>query len=120
MALAEVRNSDQRHGSRQLRLQDVDEVLDAFLAIVDGVQERSAHANGCGAQTHALEDVGAATHAAVDKDFELREDCGAVELAFEEGHDRGGRSGCGDISIYGRVEIDVRSAVSYVSRLRPP
>ena len=56
--------------------------LDAFLTVVDGIQKWSTHANGCGSEAHALEDVGAATHAAVDEDFELREDCRAVELAF--------------------------------------
>ena len=89
MTLIEISDTNQRHGGRQLRLQDVDEVFDAFLAVIDSVQEWSAHANGGGTQTQALEDVGAATHAAVDDYFELREDCGAVELAFEEGHDGG-------------------------------
>jgi hypothetical protein len=71
MTLAKISDTNQRHGSRQFRFQDVDEVLDALLAVVDSVQERSTHANSRGTQTHALEDVGAATHAAIDEDFEL-------------------------------------------------
>jgi len=86
MALTQISNPDQRHGSRQLRLQDLDKVLHALLAVVDGIQERPTHSDRCGAETHALEDIGAAAYAAVDEDFELREDRRAVELAFEEGH----------------------------------
>jgi hypothetical protein len=37
MTLAQVSNADQRHGSRQLRFQDVNKVLDAFLSVVDGI-----------------------------------------------------------------------------------
>lgn len=87
MALTEICNPHKCHGRGQLRLQDINEVLNAFLSIVDGVQEWSAHPDGCRSQAHAFEDVGTATHAAVDEDFELREDGWAVELAFEEGHD---------------------------------
>jgi hypothetical protein len=85
MALTQISNTDERHGSRQLRFQDLDEVLDALLAVVDGVQKRTPHSDRRGPETHALEDVGAAAYAAVDEDFECREDGWAVELAFEEG-----------------------------------
>lgn len=74
MTLTEISNPNQRHGSRQLRLQDINKVLDAFLAVVNSVQKWSTHSNSRSTQTHALEDIGAATHAAVDEDFELRED----------------------------------------------
>lgn len=93
MTLAQIRNPHERHSSLQLRFQNLNEMLDAFPAVVDGVEEGSPHSDRCGAQAHALEDVGAAAHAAVDEDFELREDGRAVELAFEEGGDCWGCSG---------------------------
>jgi hypothetical protein len=86
MALAQIRNPNKRHSSRQLRFQDLDKMLDALLAVVDGVQKGSSHSDRRGAETHALEDVSTTAYATVDEDFELREDCWAVELAFEEGH----------------------------------
>ena len=86
MALTQIRNPNKRHSSRQLRFQNLNKVLDALLAVVDGVQKGPPHSDGRGAETHALEDVSAAAYAAVNEDFELREDCWAVELAFEEGH----------------------------------
>lgn len=86
MTLTKIGDTNQGHRGRQLGLQNFDKVLNAFPAVIDSVQEWSAHANCRGAQTHALEDVGATTHAAVDEDLELREDRRAVELAFEERH----------------------------------
>jgi hypothetical protein len=71
MTLSQIRNSHQGHRSRQLRLQDLNKMLNTFPSIIDSVQERSTHSHSRGAQTHALEDVGAAAHAAVDEDFEL-------------------------------------------------
>ena len=71
MALAQISDTDERHGSRQLRFQDLDKVLDAFLTVVDGVQKGSSHSDRCGAETHAFEDIGSAAYAAVDEDFEL-------------------------------------------------
>jgi hypothetical protein len=62
-------------------------VLDAFPSIIDSVLKRPAHSHSRGTQTHAFKNVGAAAHATVDEDFELGEDGGAVELAFEEGND---------------------------------
>jgi hypothetical protein len=93
VTLAEISNTHKRHSSRQLRSQDVNEVLNTFTSIIDSVQERPTHPNSCGTQTHAFEDIGASAHAAVDEDFEVGEDGGAVELAFEEGHDRWWRAG---------------------------
>jgi len=71
MTLTKISNPNQRHGSRQLRLQDVYKVLNAFLAVINSVQEWSAHTNSRSTQAQTLEDVPAATHAAVDEDFEL-------------------------------------------------
>ena len=71
MALAQISDPNERHGSRQLRFQDLDKVLDAFLTVVDGVQKGSSHSDRCGAETHAFEDIGSAAYAAVDEDFEL-------------------------------------------------
>lgn len=87
MTLAQIRDTHKRHGRCQLGLQDINKVLDSFLSIVDGIQERPTHSDSRRSQAHTFENIGAATHAAVDEDLELREDCGAVELAFEEGHD---------------------------------
>jgi hypothetical protein len=122
MALAQIRDSDQRHSSHQLRFQDFNEVLDTLLAVVDGVQKGSSHPDRCGAETHAFENVGAAANTAVDEDFELGEDGGAVELAFEEGHDCWRCAGCREknvsISRFGSQGLGVQG--TYVSRLRPP
>ena len=71
MALVQISDPNERHGSRQLRSQDFDKVLDALLAVIDGIQERPSHSDRCGAETQAFEDLGSAAYAAVDEDFEL-------------------------------------------------
>lgn len=74
MTLTQIRDPHERHSSRQLSPQNLNKVLDTFLAIVDGVQERPAHAYCCGAETERFQDVGAAAHAAVDVHLEAGED----------------------------------------------
>lgn len=85
VALLQTRDSNQAHGRRELVLDNVDQMFDALLAVVHGVEEGSAHSDRGGAQTEALQHISAAADTTVDEDFELREDGGAVELAFEEG-----------------------------------
>lgn len=45
MTLTEISNPNQRHCSRKLRLQNFDKVFNAFLAVVNSVQERPTHTN---------------------------------------------------------------------------
>ncbi|OCK86820.1 uncharacterized protein K441DRAFT_701716 [Cenococcum geophilum 1.58] len=51
MTLRQIRNANQTHGDLELVAHDIDEVLDALLAVVQRVQEGAADANGRGAQT---------------------------------------------------------------------
>lgn len=69
-------------------------MLDALVAVVDGVEEGAPEADGRRAETEAFEDVAAAADAAVDEDLEGVEDGGAVELAFEEGEEGGWGAEC--------------------------
>ena len=68
----DVRGAGQAHDHLQLVLEHVDHADDAVLAVGgQGVQHRSAHAHGLGAEGHRLEDVAAAAHAAIDEDGEV-------------------------------------------------
>jgi hypothetical protein len=71
VTLTQVSDTDERHRGRKLRFQDVDEVFDAFLAVIDSVQERSPHSDRCGAEAHAFENVGTAAYTTVDEDLEF-------------------------------------------------
>ena len=89
MTLRQIRNANQTHGGLELVAHDIDEVLDALLAVVQRVQERAADANGRGAQTQGLQHVGAAPDAAVQEDLERVEDVRAQAVQFEEREERG-------------------------------
>lgn len=83
IALTQVRNTNKRHGDLKFLLHDVEEVLNALVAVIESVQKGSAEAHSGSSMTETLEHVTAAPYAAVDENFELVEDGGTVELAFE-------------------------------------
>lgn len=118
VALAQISDTNESHGSCQLRFEDLDEVLDAFLTVVDSVQEWPTHADSCGAEAHALQNVRTTTHTTVDEDLELREDGWAVKLALEECHDCW--RGAGEILSALRDQIRKTLLRTYQSKLRPP
>ena len=93
MTLHQIRNANQTHGGLELVTHDIDEVLDALLAVVQRVQEGAADANGRGTQTQGLQHVGAAPDAAVQEDLERVEDVRAQAVQFEEREERGWGAG---------------------------
>lgn len=93
MTLRQIRNANQTHGGLELVAHDIDEVLDALLAVVQRVQERAADANGRGAQTQGLQHIGAAPDATVQEDFKRVEDVRAQAVQFEEREERGWGAG---------------------------
>ena len=70
----------------------VDEILHALGPIIEAVEKRPTERHGRRAQTDGFQDIGAATDAAVDVDFEGVEDVRRVAVEVEEDQD-GGRGG---------------------------
>ena len=93
MTLRQIRNANQTHGDLELVAHDIDEVLDALLAVAQRVQEGATDADGRGAQTQGLQHVGAAPDAAVQDDLERVEDVRAQAVQFEEREERGWGAG---------------------------
>lgn len=80
----------------ELRLEHVDELLDAVGAVDVGVHEGAAEADGADAQGEELDDVGAVADAAVGVDLELLEDLGGFLVDLEG--DLEGRGGAVDLA----------------------
>lgn len=70
----------------------VDEILHALGPIVEAVEKGPTERHGRRAQADGFQDIGAATDAAVDVDFEGVEDVRRVAVQVEEDED-GGRGG---------------------------
>ena len=84
----------------------VNEILHALGPIVEAVEERPTERHGRGAQADGFQDIGAATDAAVDVDFEGVEDVRRVAVQVEEDQD-GGRGGvevaAAMIAVFGNI-----------------
>ena len=91
MGIFQPRNADQLHTDSQLVCQNPRQVCDAFEAVVQSVQIRSAKSNGRGAQTESFENVGSAANAAVDEDLEFAKDGRTYFMQLEEHKERSRR-----------------------------
>lgn len=92
----------------------VDEILHALGPIIEAVKKRPTERHGRGAQTDGFQDIGAATDAAVDVDFEGVEDVRRVAVQVEEDQD-GGRGG---VEVAPAVIADWQDRVSMESSVK--
>ena len=90
--LVQTRNPTIPHRHLQLIPHDLQQMLHPLLAIPRRKQRGAAQPPRRRPQRQTLEDVAPAADAAVDVDFQPREDFGTAPVAFEQGEE-GGRRG---------------------------